>query len=314
MNILGALFGLTVSAVLYVGTAAALGVVAVGNLGALLGVIVSPLVATLTAASWLAVAAFTVGVAHVWGYVVATLGVLPLLAALPAGTSASPPTPLPVSLVEDFARGFLVGLAAGLNFAAWVLTPVPGSLIVGSVLLVTGVIAVIPAVSRNLTYQGIMGWTSWLRPMSWFATAFGLILFVLNLPSAVAAFGFVAIRFDRRTATVETTGGVLAGIGAPPTGRRGFNLGNFTFIAPGPPAGFPFGSPSLSTHETGHTLNAAAFGGLVNWVNALDENPPGSRQSFAYGELTAESHFPRGGRTTGPGLTSVIRAHVRIWS
>ena len=58
--------------------------------------------------------------------------------------------------------------------------------------------------------------------MSWLATAFGLILFILNLPFALLAFGPAAIRFDRLTATIETTGGALIGI----TGfTGGFNLG-----------------------------------------------------------------------------------------
>jgi hypothetical protein len=104
--------------------------------------------------------------------------------------------------------------------------------------------------------------------------------------------------------STETTGGAPIRI----TGFPGaFNLGNFTFIITGPPAGFPFGPPppggSLSSHETGHTLNVAAFGGLTTWVNALDENPPGARGPLAYGELTAESHYPRS-----------FVPHVRTWS
>ena len=52
-----------------------------------------------------------------------------------------------------------------------------------------------------------------------------------------------------------------------------------------------FTSPSISSHETGHTLNTAALGGVVLWINALDENvPPRRRLNLAYGELTAESH------------------------
>ena len=52
-----------------------------------------------------------------------------------------------------------------------------------------------------------------------------------------------------------------------------------------------FRAPSVSSHETGHTLNTAAFGGVVLWINAVDENvPPFRRMNLAYGELGAESH------------------------
>ncbi|TRW47650.1 hypothetical protein [Georgenia yuyongxinii] len=315
VGLAGLLFGLAISTLLYAGTAAALGLATIGNIGGLLAPFLSPVLATVTAASWLSVAVFTLGVFYVWGYVVATLGVLGPLAPLAApAPGIVTPVRLAVTLPEYFGRCFLIGLGAGTNFAAWALTPVAGGVIVGTVLLITGALTAVPALSRSRIYQGLMGWTSWLRPASWLATAFGLILFVLNLPTALAAFGLAALRFDFLTATVETAGGTLTAIGATPGSRRGFNLGNFTFVTPGPAATGSFTSPTLSTHETGHTLNAAAFGGLVNWVNALDENPPGVRRSFAYGELTAEGHFPRSGSGFGPGGGLVPRAFVGFWS
>jgi hypothetical protein len=64
--------------------------------------------------------------------------------------------------------------------------------------------------------------------MSWVATTFGLLLFISNLPlaiaAAVAAGAPSPLRFDVLTATFETTGGALIGV----TGfAGGFNLGNF---------------------------------------------------------------------------------------
>jgi len=64
-------------------------------------------------------------------------------------------------------------------------------------------------------------------------------------------------------------------------------------IAPSPPAGTGGGFlvSGTSSHEVGHTLNASAFGGVVLWINAIDENiPPFRKLNLAYGELTAEGH------------------------
>jgi hypothetical protein len=319
VSIIGAIVGFLVGIVLYVISAAFLGVsmVIFGGLSTLLmSTLIAPLLGAMTAGSWLAVALVSLAILYVFAYIIATLGVLPGLAGLPAVPPApTTPTPLPASPVELFTRGFAIGITAAINFAIWALLPLPAGWIVGGLLALVGLLAAILPIGRNVIYQGILGWSSWIRPMSWFATAFGVILFLLNLPFALAAFGPPAIRLDTLTGTVETTGGALIGI----TGfTGGFNLGNFTFITPGPPAALPFGPPpaggSLASHETGHTLNVAAFGGLFQWVNALDENPPVRRNSFAYGELSAESHFPRAGSARGPGGATVVRAHVRVWS
>ena len=318
MSIIGAIVGFVVGIVLYVVTAAFLGisVVLFGGLSTLLmSGLITPLLGVMTVASWLVAALFSLFILYAIAYIIATLGLMPGLAGLPAvPPTPTAPIPLPASLVELFMRGFAIGLTAAVNFGIWALLPVVGW-VLGLLLAIIGLLASILPVARNVVYQGVLGWSSWLRPMSWFATAVGLLLFLINLPFALAAFGPPAVRFDVLTATVETTGGAPIGI----TGfGGGFNLGNFTFITPGPPAAFPFGPPpaggSLSSHETGHTLNVAAFGGLYQWVNALDENPPVARFSFAYGELAAESHFPRAGLAPGPGGTTVALAHVRVWS
>jgi hypothetical protein len=319
MSIIGAIVGFFVGILLYVITAAFLGatVVIFGGLATLLlSAVISPLLATMTAGSWIAVALFSLGIVYIFAYMIATLGVLPGLAGLPAVPPVpTTPTPLPASPVELFTRGFMIGLTAAVNFGIWAIQPFTAGWLLGALLAVVGLLAAILPVARSVAFQALLGWSSWLRPMSWFATTFGLILFLVNLPFALATFGLAAVRFDLLTATIETTGGAVIGV----TGfTGGFNLGNFTFITPGPPAALPFGPPpvggSLASHETGHTLNVAAFGGLFQWVNALDENPPVRRRSFAYGELTAESHFPRAGSAFGPGAMTVVRAHVRIWS
>jgi len=285
-------------------------------IGGLFGLAVSAGLFVTIAAGWITVAVFSISIFYIFAYMIATLGLLPALAGVPA--PGSPAVALPAAPLELLMRGFLIGLTAGLNFAIWALLPVPLGWLIGLVLAIIALPALFPAIARNVLYQAFLGWSSWLRPMSWLATGVGVILFVLNLPLALAASGVAALRLDRLTGTIETTGGALIGV----TGFiGGFNLGNFTFLTPGPPAGLPFGPPpaggSLSSHETGHTLNAAAFGGVFHWINAFDENPPGSRRTFAYGELTAESHFPRAGAVRGPGPAPgvlVALAHVRVWS
>jgi hypothetical protein len=103
----------------------------------------------------------------------------------------------------------------------------------------------------------------------------------------VAAIGLfpTVFRIDWTTGVVESTGG-LAGV----TGYSGgFSLGNFNFLTPGLPGG-SFASPSTSSHETGHSLNTALMGGVVLWINAVDQNIWPVRAAIAYGELLAEGH------------------------
>ena len=88
----------------------------------------------------------------------------------------------------------------------------------------------------------------------------------------------------------------------------GFSLGNFTFLT-APALQDAFLAPGLSSHETGHTLNTAAFSGVVLWINAVDENiPPFRKMNVAYGELTAESHAQ-----ALPAPPTRVRFFVNLW-
>jgi hypothetical protein len=254
----------------------------------------------LTSVPWVTVAAFTVLITTIFAYIIAVIAQLPTLAA-PAAAAALPPIP-----VEGFMSGYISGLSAVVNFALWPLSPfgVLGPT-TGFVVAVVGFLSVFSILSRNLIFQAILGWTNWLRPYSYLATSVGILLFLVNLPFAIAAFGPGAIRLDGLTGTIETTGGIVGVTGF----RGGFNLGNFTFLSPGPGVGLAiqslFGAAGISAHETGHTLTVASFGGVFHWINAIDENvPPLRRLTLAYGELIPESHFPRG----------LPFRHVRIWS
>jgi hypothetical protein len=152
--------------------------------------------------------------------------------------------------------------------------------------------------------------------MSYLATGVGFFLFLLNLPFAVIQFGPGAIRIDFITGTIESTGGLVPAVsrllGYPGAAATigGFSLGKFNFLiqaTAGPSTGLAsqgaFTGATVSAHEIGHSLNTSAMGGVVLWINAIDENvPPFSAGALAYGELLAESHSLRPGRNA-----------VRIW-
>lgn len=189
----------------------------------------------------------------------------------------------------EFMRGFLIGLNAGFN--AMIATVLFGP-VVGVTLGVINFLAAFDTVANSEIYQAILGWSSWLMPMSWLATAIGLIFFVLNVIPALFTFNQVnAVRINRisidwGTGTIVMEGGwtFLPGF------RGGFNLGNFAYVTPG---------STVRDHETGHTLSNAAFGSLFHFIGAIDENLIRSDPTDAYAERIAESHDPS---TTDPDI------------
>ena len=186
----------------------------------------------------------------------------------------------------------MIAMTAGLNAIMLASIPMAG-LVLAAWALVINSLAVIPPFALNRVYQALLGWSSWLFPMSWFATPVGALLFIINLPFALAAGGIRAIRVNYRVGAIESSGG-LVGIPALNGGFvGGFSLGNFNFLTSRLLQG-SFTAQTLSAHESGHTLNTAAFGGVMLWINAVDENiPPFAKYNLAYGELTTESHAQR---------------------
>lgn len=122
-------------------------------------------------------------------------------------------------------------------------------------------------------------------PMSWLATAVGLIAFVLNVIPAIFTLNMVdavkidSLSLDWKTGTIVLEGGWMF---APNV--LGFNLGNFAYIGTG--------NSSSTAHETGHTLSNAAFGSIFHFIGAIDENLIQSDPHDAYSEVIAESHDP----------------------
>lgn len=256
-------------------------------------------------------------------YVIAALAT-PVPASGPvAVTPAGGSVPMPWEFFEQFARGWLLGMNAvvaltlpvALPWLFFWLPPVYVLLLAAAPLLTIAAIfifvvilipAFAPSVAANSIYAGILGWSAWISPPAWPAIVLGLIFCIVN--SITALFGApVRWAFELWTGSFMTHGGILYPFWATPVG---YNLGNFYFVDPRlgattpefvpPPVGGPTGAFSGLTadgatlHETGHTLNVAAFGTwftLIGWLHqnvfpaALNGGPR------AYSELLAEAHL-----------------------
>jgi hypothetical protein len=141
--------------------------------------------------------------------------------------------------------------------------------------------------AHSAVYKGILGWTSWIMPMSWGATGLGTTLYLLNLVNAIwDPTKIDKAGIDRKTGSVFMSGGLI-------TGPRAFDMGNFVFINPNyadwitPDQTFE----TVLAHETGHTLTVAAFGIAFELLDMLNQNVLGAGMDD-YGERIAESNVP----------------------
>jgi RHS repeat-associated protein len=203
----------------------------------------------------------------------------------------------PNSAGGQFLRGFMIGFNAGMNgvLASAIFGPV-----VGIALGVINFLATFEDIARSPVYQGILGWSSWLMPMSWGMTVPGLVIYAFNLVMAGITFQqwdaakIEKLDFDWKTGSFVIVGGLVRN-------GTGFNLGNFVFIDP---AAIVPGDPiwdyeAILRHETGHTLNVAAFGTAFQVGDFFGE-VVAKRGENDYGELFAESHVGGSGRPTLP--------------
>lgn len=286
--LLGVLVGVTLVLVIFVSIGFPIPAI-IGSFAAIIAA-VTAFVGTMSPGGAIAMAIFFLIFFYLWAYVFATASISASLGAVtfplttPVPVPAGAPVALPDSAGELFARGFMIGLTAIFNASLLSLIPFIGSFLAIWAFIIISLAAVIP-VAQNVVFQGFLGWSAWLFPMSYPATAVGLLLFIVNAPAALSTVGIGAFRIDWTTGVMETAGGLTGVTGF--TG--GFSLGNFNFLTPGVAQG-AFTAPSISSHETGHTLNTAALSGVVLWINAIDENIYPRRLNLAYGELTAESH------------------------
>lgn len=287
---LGWLVGLLLGSVAMALFFVALGVTipfALTTLAALIG----PLAGLLAPVLAVVLAAVLLIVFTILAYMIATAGVAPSVPAgttfpLPMSVALTPPITVVATPGEFFGRGALIGLSAAANTMVLSLVPAAGSFLSTWAFTVISLSAII-FLARNRIYQGFLGWSGWLFPLSWLATAIGLILFLVNFAFAFAMFGLGAFAVDFTTGAIETRGGLI-------TFNGGFSLGNFTFLGSTVPAFLVlptrFTISSISSHETGHTLNTAATGGFVLWINTIDQSVFPRRRNFAYGEMIAEGH------------------------
>jgi hypothetical protein len=190
----------------------------------------------------------------------------------------------------EFFRGLIIGTNAATNvvFAAALFPNVlgdTGGMIVAIALGVVTFASTFAFVSRSPVYQGFLGYLNWLLPFSWPIVALGLSFFLLSLLGSITLgllgvtfFHVSRIVFDWRTGTLFTRGGWISNLNPIDTA---FNMGNFAFVDR------KYDDMAIA-HESGHTLNLAAFGGLFHLVGAFDENVLNGEDALS--ERLAESH------------------------
>lgn len=193
----------------------------------------------------------------------------------------------------ELMRGLLVGLNAGLNgliahVVAGQFASVWASVAIGVGVGLLGYLSVFAPISQSEFYQGVIGWLTWLMPMSWLIVALGLGFLVFSLVLSLVT-GFQVpylrirgLRVEWKTGTIFVKGGLVANLNYLDTA---FNMGNFSFVDMN-------SADWHMEHEAGHTLNLSAFGAVFHLVGALDENVIPGRGARAYAERIAESNVP----------------------
>lgn len=212
-------------------------------------------------------------------------------------------------------RGLLIGLTSGMNFVlayniygSW-FSQTTG-LIIAVALFVLGMLATIKGVSQNGFYQGIIGWLSWLAPMSWPVLLLGLGFLIVSAVLGLVGLAGINILKLGGASTADTTvkdkivaanwstgtfflvGGLASNINFQKTA---FNMGNVGFIHRN-------AQDDHREHESGHNLSLFVFGWIVHLIGAVDENIVGYH-ARALTELMAESHD-----------TGSTKAKLQVWA
>ncbi len=212
---------------------------------------------------------------------------------------------------NEFMRGFMIGFNTSMNcfLAGAIFGPV-----VGVSIGVINFLAAFDGIAKNSVYQGILGWTSWLMPMSWIATGVGLGFFTINIVGATFSEHWRAARIEKLSIDFKT--GSIVMVGGAIRKKTAFDMGNFVFINPNhvgkyledPTENYAQRQYTLDqskyegvlAHETGHTLSIAAFGTAFGICDGLREDWLVHLGKEEFGEKIAESHANRPGWPTVP--------------
>ena len=242
------------------------------------------LIGAIVAAGGVAGLYFGIGISWISLAIIVCVSLLGyLLAAIAATANAA-------SGFAEFMRGWQIGMNTGLNgFLGFVivnlLAGTTAAIIVGAVLGLLNLLTVIGPVSQSEVFQGILGWLTWLMPMSWLVIGIGLLFYLICFLGHAVTGGKVeylkvqALSADWKTGTFFIKGGLISNLNPLDTA---FNMGNFSFVD-------YLSGGWHKEHEAGHTLNLAAFGSLFHLIGALDENLL-RRMGNAYSERLAESN------------------------
>jgi hypothetical protein len=254
--------------------------------------------------------------------------IIVLLAYITAATATPVPTSGPVAVAapgttpsaweftEQFGRGALIGINACANLILlpvalpWIVSWNPTLFVLSVAAMPLLGIAAISICIVNLMalfegfcaepwYAAVLGWSAWLAPTAWAASFVGLLFTVISL--IAAGFG-MPLRFDFEwwTGTLVVHGGPMH-VAKLPTA---YNLGNIVFIDPRLQRMTPilisspvtvvhgYTADGIIFHETGHTLNVAAFGSWFHYIGAIHEGILGlsGLGPNAYAELLPEGH------------------------
>lgn len=250
-------------------------------------------------------------------YVVAAVAVATSGAVPAAG--AVPRTPAGGTLagwehVELFARGLMIGTNAPINFvvlpylpawlalqfgltgvaAFWILA-IPSLWVLSTIVLIANVLCLDEGACGDPFFEAVLGYLTWVMPTAFVINVIGLIFVIIDI---VSFFFGVPLRFafEWWIGVVTVHGGVVHPtlFGGIPTA---YNTGLFIFVHPIFRETTPIDIPGVTAfwtadgllfHESGHTMNVAAFGSWWHLVGAIDEAIQGTA---AFAEMLAESHM-----------------------
>lgn len=203
--------------------------------------------------------------------------------------TATTPMPVPLRIpptsLQLLFRGFGFGTAASINFAIFspFLALLPITILAFASII--PILAVIPAIRRNVYFQGIISWMSWVQPIHWLGNLVGAVLLV------VFRIG-VAINGSVSGTRLDLTSGIIESRAPDPV--TAFNTGVFTHVGPTHFPG-PFLQGNVSSHEVGHAINSAAMTPFYTWGTVIEEfRRFGAPSDRSIGQQTAESRgLPR---------------------